>query len=223
MKSQEKIVNLFIRLVIRCACRIDGKDLSKLPLKGPYIIVINHINFLEVPLLYLQFLPRAVRAFVKIETWSHPLYKYLAKWWGGIPVNRGKADSSAMREGLETLRRGDILVLAPEGTRSGTGQLQKGFAGVVALAARSRVPIYPVAHFGGERLYRNLKKLRRTRITLRVGTPFFLNLKERRTTQQIRQQAVDQIMLRLARLLPESMHGYYAGREPLEGFLEETK
>jgi len=223
MKSLEKIVNLFIRLVIRCACRIDAKDLSKLPLKGPYIIVINHINFLEVPLLYLQFLPRAVRAFVKIETWSHPLYKYLAKWWGGIPVNRGKADSSAMREGIETLRRGNILVLAPEGTRSGTGQLQKGFAGVVALAARSRVPIYPVAHYGGERLYRNIKKFRRTKITLRVGKPFILNLGEKRTTQQIRQEAVDQIMIKLASLLPKFMHGYYAGKESVEGYLEEIK
>lgn len=219
MRWVEKIVNCIILTILKLLCRIDRKDLSLLPKEGPYIIIVNHINFLEVPLLYLMFLPRRIRAFVKEETLSHPTWKYLVKLWKGIPIKRGTADSTAMREGLDTLRKGMILVLAPEGTRSGNGHLQKGFAGVVPLAVRGDVPIYPVAHFGGENLYKNIRAFRKTPVRIKVGQPFRIELGEQRPTQRIRQEIMDQIMCRLADLLPPGLHGYYSGMSSNDTFL----
>lgn len=169
---------------------------------------MNHINFLEVPLIYAHLFPRDIQGIIKAETWNNPLMAILAAIWQAIPLNRNTTDLAAMRSCMEALEAGRILILAPEGTRSGNGSLQKGHAGIVQIALRSNARIIPVAHFGGEHFWKNFKSLRRTPFTFRVGESFRLDprMPVSRTT---RIEMTDEIMTRISLLLPPSYRGAY--------------
>jgi len=102
-----------------------------------------------------------------------------------------------------------MLCIAPEGTRSGNGVLAKGQQGVVFLALKNRVPILIIAHYGAENFWHNIKRLKRTRVTFVLGKPFML-ASEMKITKDVYQEMTDQIMVRMASMLPQRYHGAYA-------------
>lgn len=207
------VVTAAIKAVVRLLCRIDGAQLAAVPDRGPLILVANHINFLEVPVLYTQLQPRPLAGFAKAETWDNPALRLLADLWGAIPLRRGQADTSALRQGLKALENGRILGVAPEGTRSGDGRLRPGNPGVVLLALRSGAPVLPLVHYGGELFWRNLTRFRRTDFHFVVGQPFYLDAGGLRVTRQVRRQMTDEIMYQMAALLPPAYRGVYADLE----------
>jgi 1-acyl-sn-glycerol-3-phosphate acyltransferase len=112
---------------------------------------------------------------------------------------------------LKTIvREGQLLYVAPEGTRSYTGLLRRGNPGVVTLALRSGAPIVPVVHFGGESFWHNVKRLRRTPVTLRAGRSFRIKVPSGGVNRRLRQEIVDEVMKYMASLLPEEYRGHYA-------------
>jgi len=204
------IVTNTIKESMRLMCRIDAAELQKVPRQGPLLLVCNHINFLEVPLLYTHLQPRPVTGFAKSETWDNPWMGRLFDLWGAIPIRRGEADLLAIQQGLQALQQGKILAVAPEGTRSGNGCLQRGHAGVVTLAQRSQAPLLPLVYFGSETYREDFKRLRRTEFHIRVGRPFRLRSKAGEINRQMRQKIADEIMYQLAVLLPPKYRGEYA-------------
>jgi len=208
---RERIVNGIIKALVRILCRVDDSEVGKLPLKGPYLLAVNHINFLDIPVLYLFLLPRRVTALVKKETWEKPLHGFLGNLWRAIPIRRGIVDTKAMRLCIEYLDQGGILFIAPEGTRSTDGRLLKAKAGIVPLAVRTGVPVYPVAHYGGERLWSKLKHFRRAHIKICIGQPFRIVSLNGSVTSSERKAIAHQVMLRISRLLPDEYRGYYRG------------
>jgi len=204
-----KIVNKIIKSLIWTACKVDDSDLENLPLEGPYILAGNHINFLEVPLLYMALQPRPIIAMAKEELFKAPGLRGLMKAWKVIPVKRGAADIGAMRKALEALKEGAFFSLAPEGTRSRDGKLLKGRPGAVVIAEKSNVPIYPVVHWVGEKLSYNLKRFKRTPITIKVGKPFVIDLGEEKMNQGTRKKLADELMYQIAENLPSEYRGYY--------------
>ncbi|MGD2155791.1 MAG: lysophospholipid acyltransferase family protein [Anaerolineales bacterium] len=189
---------------------MDDKHLRKIPKKGPLIAVANHINFLEVPLLYTYLQPRPLTGFAKAETWENPILRPIFNLWEAIPLRRGQADMNAIRLALEALEAGQILAIAPEGTRSGDGRLQRGHPGVTIIAQRSQAPIIPVVYWGGENFWSNLSSFRRTDFHIRVGQPFYLQSEEIKVNRKIRQQMTDEIMYQLSAMLPPGYRGEYA-------------
>src|SRR5688572_32295670 len=81
--------------------------------------------------------------------------------------------------------------------------------GTVMVALRSGAPIIPVAHWGGENYLKNLKRFKRTDFHVRVGRPFMINTEGIKVNSEVRQQIVDEMMYRLAELLPEEYRGEY--------------
>ncbi len=208
-KLTERVVNTTIKGLTSLICRVDADQLSMVPSRGPLIIVSNHINFLDVPVIYTRLQPSPLTGFAKIETWDSPFLGPLFSLWGIIPVRRGKADMSAIRQGLAVLKRGEILAILPEGTRSGHGRLAKGQAGMVTMALLTGTPLLPVAHFGAEAYRQNLSRLRRTDFQIRVGKPFFLDAGAAKVNQNVREQMAAEIMYQLAALLPPAYRGQY--------------
>jgi 1-acyl-sn-glycerol-3-phosphate acyltransferase len=194
-------------------CQIDAADLARVPPGGPLILYTNHTGSLEVPLLFAHLQPRPVTGFAKAETWNDPFMAWLFDLWGAIPIQRGEADMHALRAGLQALRQGYILGIAPEGTRNRDGHLRRARAGVVTLALHSRAPLLPVAHWGGEGFGRNLRRARRTEFHVRVGRPFRLRTDPGSLSRAVRQQIVDELMYQLAALLPETYRGEYRNLE----------
>jgi len=203
-------VNTAVKIGTSAMCRIDASDLHKVPKQGPLIIYSNHTGQIEVPLMFAHLQPRPLTGIAKVETWNGWFLRSIFNLWEAIPIRRGEADMVAMRKSLEVLEQGKILAIAPEGTRNKTGILIKAYPGVITLALRSGAPLLPVAHWGGENFLFNLKHLKRTDFHIRVGEPFKLDPGEGRVTREVRQQMVDEMMYRLAALLPESYRGAYS-------------
>jgi 1-acyl-sn-glycerol-3-phosphate acyltransferase len=206
----ERILNSFVNGILRLACRVDVSELDRVPENGPLIIVTNHVSFLEVPLIFTHLRPRPLTGFAKAETWDNPLLGWMFNVWRAIPLKRGEADIAAMRSALDALREGRILALAPEGTRSGHGRLQRAKPGVALLALRSGAPLLPIVHIGGEDFKRNLTRFWRTDFRVIVGNPFQIEIGGHRVTAEIRQQIADEIMYQIAAMLPKKYRGVYA-------------
>ncbi len=198
--------------LVRLLCAVDGEQVAKVPMCGPLILVANHVNFLEVPVLHCRLRPRAVLGLAKVESWDNPLLGWLFDRWGGIPIRRGEPDVGALRRALAVLGDGGILAVAPEGTRSRHGRLQRGHPGVVTIAWKSGAPLLPLVFYGGEAIGRNVRRLRRTPFHIVVGEPFRVDAGSERVTQDLRQRIADEIMLQLASLLPPAYRGVYAAR-----------
>ena len=201
-------MTILIRFSLRILCRIDSSDMEKIPAKGPFIIAVNHINFLEVPMIHSLFYPRKIYGIVKKETWDIFFFRWLANIWDAIPIDRKHVSRETFAAAVEVLNKGQLIAIAPEGTRSNSGALRQGFPGIVVLALLSGVPVLPLVHYGGEDFWKNLKSFRRTRFIVKVGTPFYIK-KEMIDSREKRVQAVNQIMYRLASLLPEKYRGIY--------------
>jgi len=209
MRLDAAITNAVIRTLLRTLCKLDIVELGKLPALGPAILVTNHINFLEAPLLATFVRSSRLAALSKKENLENGIYRYLGSIWNAIPIDRSGVDTESFRLCLEWVQGGGILGLAPEGTRSMDGVLQQGKAGVAVLAQRAGVPVWPVAHWGAEDFWKNLKSFRRTPIHLRVGTPYMIE-PAGSMTRTVRQEVADEIMTSIAALMPEKYQGPYA-------------
>lgn len=210
MTWMQKLAIAVLRFLINILCRVDAEQLRKVPMQGPLILVANHVNFLDVPVLFVYLQPRRVTAFAKIETWDNPILGFLFTLFDAIPIRRGEADTAAFRRALAELEAGHILAIAPEGTRSRSGRLQRGRPGAVMLALRTGAPLLPVAYYGGENFCRNLSRLRRTDFHIVVGQPFYLQDNGEKVTRRVRWQMTDEVMHQLAALLPPAYRGYYS-------------
>ncbi len=204
------LVTAVIKRLTRVLCRIDDSELDRVPAEGPLIVAANHINFLEAPILFTHLQPRLVTGFVKAEHWDGFAGGLLFDLWRGIPLRRGEADMGAFRMGFAALKERYLLAVAPEGTRTGHGHLQRGLPGTVLLALRSGAPILPVAYYGAENYRQEWSRLRRPDFIIKVGKLFRLDAGGERVTQAVRQAMVDEIMYKIAALMPAAYRGFYS-------------
>ncbi len=190
--------------------RVDAEQLRRVPMKGPLILLVNHVNIPEGPTIFTRLRPRPVTGLVLASRWDNPVLRWLLELSGAIPLRRGEADVTAMRRAMEHLEAGHIVIIAPEGTRSGNGRLQQAHPGAVLLALRSGAPLLPVVHYGSECYQRNLRRLHRTDFHVVVGKSFRLGPGGARVTRDVRRQMIDEVMHQAAALLPAKYRGAYA-------------
>ncbi len=217
-----KIVAFIVKIGTGILCRIDAPDIHKMPIRGPLIVISNHTGQLEVAVFFGQLQPRPITGWAKMEAWDNAFLNWLFNLWGLIPVRRGEGDTSALRRAIKALKDGYIFGIAPEGTRNKTGKLKRAQPGAVMLAIHSGATILPLAHWGGENFLKNLPRFKRTDFHIRMGEPFRLKLDGVKVTREIRQQIADEMLVRLAELLPPAYHGAYEGMTKREKVLTES-
>lgn len=210
-----KLVSLLVKLGTGLLCRIHAPDLDKVPMRGPLIAYSNHTGQIEVAVMFGHLQPRPITGWAKTEAWDNVFFNWLFNLWGLIPIRRGEGDTSALRKAIHAIESGYIFGISPEGTRNITGRLKRAHPGAVILALRSGAPLLPIAHWGGEDFPSNLARLRRTDFHIRVGEPVCLTVGGVRMTREVRQKIVDEMMYRLAELLPQEYRGEY---EKVTGF-----
>jgi 1-acyl-sn-glycerol-3-phosphate acyltransferase len=209
LKPYVGAVNWLMRVAFGILCRLDIAELDKVPKQGPFILVANHVNFLEIPVVRARLHPRDITGLTKAETYDNFLLRFLFNTWEAIPIERGVVDRAALQACLDALARNKILAVAPEGTRSGDGKLLPGKAGIVLLAMQSGAPLFPIAYWGGEQFWSNLKKFRRTPFHACAGRPFVLDTHGEALSKEVRQRITDEIMFKVAELLPQQYRGAY--------------
>jgi len=196
-------VRLLLRLFTRC--RVEG--LENVPPSGPLLLVANHLNLVDPPVLG-ALLPRRIVFVAKEELFRMPLVGWIVKWYGAFGIKRGQADLQALRTAVSVLRSGGVLGMFPEGHRSRTGKMQEAYAGAALVALMGEAPVLPVGIDGTDRLRSPLSLLTRPAITVRVGPPFTLDAYRGRRGGI--EEATRHMMARVASLLPEERRGFYA-------------
>lgn len=206
----------FAKLILRglMAILLDYEvvGLENVPRKGPLIVAINHMNFLD-PVMATVFIPRDIVSMAKAELFGSPVVGLVFRLYGAFPVRRGEIDRTALRKAMAALKEEKALLMAPEGTRGGDWRLTKARDGVAYVALQASVPILPVAISGSERFWKELARLRRTKTRVVVGEPFVLVPKEGKVTREQLGEMTTQAMYRLAALLPPEYRGIYGDLE----------
>ncbi len=204
------LVNLVIRFLTGILLKIDGSALKHFPKGGPLLVAVNHVNFLDAPVVLTRLYPRPTTGLIKKETWDDPLLAFLLDVWDGIPIDRDGADFTAFRLAKQALRENKILAFAPEGTRTENGRLIQAKPGVGILLNQCDVPILPVVYWGHEHFSENFKRLKRTPMHIQLGKPFMINWDGRPRNKETMQAVADAIMMEIASLLPEEYRGVYS-------------
>jgi len=206
-------VRSWMSALIWLVTRRDIKGRERIPRKGGLILASNHLNLTDPPILTVM-MPRRVVWMSKQELFDIPVFGFVYNLFDCIPVRRFQADLRALRRSQEALRRGLVLGMFPEGTRSGESGLGRGEPGTALLAMRTNTPVMPVAIWGTEGI-----RLPRvffppwTSVHVVFGEPFRLP-KPQRLTKEAVEEGADLIMRRIAELLPERYRGIYAGGQP---------
>jgi 1-acyl-sn-glycerol-3-phosphate acyltransferase len=218
LMNRSKLQNLMVFL-FRLLTRTEFIGVENVPTEGGLIIATNHVSRLDIPLLFINPARLDITALVADKYLDYPFLRWFVTTGGGIWLDRTKADFSAFGQALDALNKGRALGIAPEGTRSGTSSLLEGKSGTVMLAHRGRVPIVPVGIVGTDKAIPNLLHLRPARIIARFGKAFRLPPFSRDDREGSLMQQTDEIMCRIAALLPEANRGVYAHHPRVEELL----
>ena len=217
-----RILRAIARFVLKVIARIEiigSIDYQT----GGYIITGNHIGRLEAFLVILLADRDDIILILAEKYKKYAFWRYVAEKVDGIWINRFDADFGALRVVLKRLQNGDVLAVAPEGTRSPTESLLPGRPGAAYLAAKSSLPIIPIGVVGTEdRVVRyRLKRLKKLDITIRVGEPYRLPPMPKGDRDAWLQEQTDEVMCQIAALLPPDHRGVYAGHPRLRQLLLE--
>jgi len=209
-----------VRFVMKIIARIEVHDLEKLP-TGNVIIAANHLGRLDTAVLLCVLDREDIIMAIAEKYKDHPFFGAIGKAVNAIWLNRFEADFSAMRQILERMKQGGLLVIAPEGTRSKTEALQQGKMGVAFLAGKSGYPVLPVALIGTEDrgIIENLKHFRRSKIVVRAGDLLNIEIPKGNGREEAMRKATDEIMCLIGSMLPEKYRGVYAEHPRLKELL----
>lgn len=215
------IIRWLIRLLFNIIARVDVTGYENLPREGSFVIATNHLGMVDVPIAYYALDYWDMFVLIADKWQKVGLFRWVGNYFNFIFIDRYNSDIKALRQVISLMEQNNILVIAPEGTRSRTGALIEAKPGVSYLATKLNRPIVPVAITGTEdkALLGSLKKLRRAHITVTAGPAFILPPLPRQNRDETLKQYTDEIMCRIAALLPEEYRGVYADHPRLKELL----
>ncbi len=163
-----RLVTGTLSLIMRTVFGVQKMDLAPIP-DGPIILAPNHRSFLD-PVVIGTMVDRRIIFMMHAKYYDMPQLNWLYSLSRCIPVESGKENRRALREGKRVLDAGRALAIFPEGTISPDGSLQPAQPGMAWLARVSGAPVVPI-HIGGTRevLTKGSSKMRFGRITVRSG------------------------------------------------------
>ena len=205
---------IFLKPIVDWLLIKEVRGLKNIP-RSPFILVSNHVSYLDIIIDSYLCVPKKFHFVGQIEG-----FKGVIKWLvravyfisGVIPLDR-KDDQSrgkVLKEAIGVLKRGNILVLYPEGRRSTNGRVQQGKFGAARIFLKTGTPIVPAGIKGTFELMPPKGELKiRKIIKISIGQPLFFkeefnlaqNLAENSTEyQQILERIIDKIMGELKQL-----------------------
>lgn len=196
-----------VLLILAIVARVHVRGRYHVPQKGPFIIAPNHLSWIDIPAIP-AYMPGKVVYMAKEESFSSKV-GWLVRFLGAFPVKRGEADRQSLRAADEQLKRGNVVGIFAEGTRSKTRTMAKGHAGLGMIALRSGVPVIPVAVWGTENVFKKFG----ASVNIVYGEPMILKPKGAKITREDINDATETIMRRVAAMLPPQYRGVYADVE----------
>lgn len=213
----------FIRFLLPTLTHTEFIGSENIPLKGGIILAMNHMSRVDVPIIFGMPARDDVYALAATKYKKYWLFKYMIDTTESIWIDRDSADYGAMRAAVACVNKGQALGIAPEGTRSSDGQLAEGKPGAVLIAEKTHAPIIPVGLAGTETSVKKLLSFHRPHIAVRFGKPFTLPPMDRDQRAAWLKSCTDEIMCRIAAVLPAQYHGFYSAHPRLQELLGEQQ
>lgn len=216
------VLRWLIRVLFNLVARVEVTGYEHLPKEGSFVIATNHLGIVDAPIAFYA-LDRWDMFVMIAEKWKKvALFRWLGRYFNFIFIDRFNPDIKTLRRVIKLMEENNILVIAPEGTRSRVGSLIEAKPGVSYLATKLNRPIVPVALAGTEdkSLFANLKRLKRTHVTVTAGPAFTLPPLPKENRDEVLKQYTDEIMCHIAALLPEKYRGFYAEHPRLKELLK---
>lgn len=195
-------------------CRVEVRGLENIPRTGPTILMMNHISAIDPIVTMALVTHRFVIPMTKIENARTPVLGFFVRWWGAYTVNRDEVDRAALLSSIALLHDGQVILIAPEGTRTPDG-LIAAKDGLAYIAAKADAVIVPTAVYGATDYLHRWKRLRRAFAGVAFGTPFKLRTDGRsRIPRDELARMTQEAMYQLALTLPDpALRGVYSDLE----------
>lgn len=196
----------------RLLVKVHVEGASNLPPTGPVIVIWNHIHFVDPVIIAGAIRARFPIPLSKQENFSKSIFSFIGlinRTCGAIPVRRDVIDRTALTQTLDLLNAGYCILIAPDGTRrKALGEAKEGFA---YLAAKTDATLVPLGIEGTPGLGKNLLRLRRTRISIRIGQPFrFKSPTGKPYLRENLSQMTQEAMYQLALVVEETRRGDFS-------------
>ncbi|WP_459384374.1 lysophospholipid acyltransferase family protein [Arthrobacter humicola] len=204
--------------VLRLLFRPWVKGLDNVPAEGAAILASNHLSFSDSIFMPVM-VPRPVAFLAKSEYFTGTgikgrLTAAFFRLTNQLPMDRsgGAASAQSLNAGMDVLKKGSLLGIYPEGTRSPDGRLYRGKVGVARLALQARVPVIPVAMIGTDKVQPIGKRVPNIRrIGMIFGEPLdFSRYYGMEDDRLIQRSVTDEIMYELMRLSGQEYVDEYA-------------
>lgn len=187
--------------------KVEG--LENIPEGKPFIISSNHTSYFDDFLLPSIIVPRLnnkMHALVNSYYWKYFITRFFLDIWECIPVfvdggkDSKKKNEQAVEKALNYLKKKEIVMIFPEGTRSKDGRLKKAYTGVAKLALMSKAPVLPCGIIGADKvLPREAMLPRFARCEVKIGKLMYFD-KYKKTDKKTLEKITRQIMKEIAKL-----------------------
>ncbi|NHZ87153.1 MAG: hypothetical protein GWP19_14980 [Planctomycetia bacterium] len=198
--------------------KIQIRGSENIPRKGSFIVVCNHFNRLDAsfvifaikkPINFLMASDQTIEAQIMWALWLY----------GFIPTNRQKIAPSTIKQSIKALKKGEVVGIFPEGAAT-EQYIRPAKNGAAYLAMITGVPILPISLIGMDNIWANWFIGIRPKLQINIGKSFLPKSlpKGRKDRNEAIKINGEEIMCRIAALLPEEYHGVYLGDERINNF-----
>ncbi|GAB1421966.1 hypothetical protein MASR2M15_21690 [Anaerolineales bacterium] len=207
-----KVVRPLLHLALSSFAKISVTGQENIPATGPAILMINHISYMDPALVTAVIKNRYAISMSKAENLDSFLPRIVIKTWGHFVVHRNMVDRKALIIAVELVSNGQLLLMAPEGTRRPKG-LKEAREGLAYIGLKSDAIIIPTALWGINDWKQHIKRFKRVPTGIRFGTPFRFVSHNEAVNKQVRHQMMQEAMYQLAKTIPNevaSLRGVYS-------------
>lgn len=210
--QRRKFLHPLLRVLLHLLIKVEATGLENIPNRGATILMMNHINSVDPAVFTGIILDRYVISMAKAETMNSWFSRFVVKSWGNFLVRRETVDREALNNAIDLLRLGELVLIAPEGTRNPNG-LEEAKTGIPYIAHKSDAIVVPAAICGVQDWLKRVFRLRRGYARVVLGKPFKFKLPEgEKLSREVREQMITEAMYQLALAIPDefaSLRGVY--------------
>jgi 1-acyl-sn-glycerol-3-phosphate acyltransferase len=207
-------------ILFRILTRLTVTGRENIPMTGSCLLTGNHLGIIDGPLIFCLIRRDDATGLVALKHKSNPAIRFIVDTAKGIWIDRTRTDFKALKEARTYLKNGGLVGISPEGTRSDSHALIQAKLGVAFLADKSNALILPTAMTGSESSLKKMFTFKRPRVHVRFGEPYTMPPLDRQDRDACLQRNTDEIMCRIAALLPPAYRGVYADHPRLKELLQ---
>lgn len=201
--QRRRYLHPILNWLVKHLCNLDVKGLENIPRTGPAILMMNHISFIDPIILTAIIRERYVISMAKSEAADYWLPRMAIRLWGNFLINRNEVDRHALTNAIELLKSGQLVLIAPEGTRNPHG-LGAAKDGIAYIAQKADALIIPAALSGAQDWTKRIKRFKKPYAQINIGRPFRFRLsEEQRLNRETRTAMMREAMYQIAMAIPD--------------------